>query len=145
MFTSFDVKNVRLRPLIPSQASRLAWMLRIATAGAFIGHGGYGAIMAKADWVRYFEALGIPAATVQTASLSLLVGCFEIALGIAVLYKPVRALLLGMLVWKVATEILRPVAGEPAWEFIERASNMIAPLALIYVRGWPKSLREWLS
>jgi hypothetical protein len=144
MFTSLRVKYVRPRPMTPSEAGRLAWILRIATAAAFIGHGGYGAILAKADWVRYFGALGISATTVQTASLSLLVGCFEIALGVAVLYKPVRALLLGMLVWKVVTEFLRPVVGEPGWEFIERASNMIAPLALIYVRGWPRTLREWL-
>jgi hypothetical protein len=145
MFTSLRFTHVRPRPLTSTEAHRLAWILRIATAAAFIGHGGYGAILAKAEWVAYFGALGIPATIVQTASLSLLVGCFEIVLGVAVLYKSVRALLLGMLVWKVVTEFLRPMAGEPGWEFIERASNMIAPLALIYVRGWPKTFREWLS
>ena len=36
--------------------------------------------------------------------------------------------------WKIGTELLRPVAGEPVWEFIERASNMVAPLALFAVR-----------
>jgi hypothetical protein len=39
--------------------------------------------------------------------------------------------------WKIFTEPWRPAAGQPFWEFVERASNMIAPLALMYVRGRP--------
>jgi hypothetical protein len=129
----------------PVDWTRIGWVLRIATAGALIGHGGYGAVMAKAAWVGYFGVLGIDAATVEVASLVVLVGWFEIALGVAVLCKPIRGLLLGLFVWKVTTEFLRPLAGEPMWEFIERAGNLVAPLALIYIRGWPHSLREWLS
>ena len=145
MFNSLRLRQVWLRSLSLSEASRMAWILRIATAGALIGHGGYGAVMAKADWVGYFGAVGISASFVQAASLVALIGWCEIALGVIVLLRPVRGLLLALLIWKVTTELLRPVVGEPFWEFIERASNMIAPLALIYVRGWPKSLREWLS
>jgi hypothetical protein len=25
--------------------------------------------------------------------------------------------------WKICSELMRPIAGEPAWEFVERASN----------------------
>ena len=136
--------TAQFRSLSGPEVSILEWIMRIVTAGAFIGHGAFGAVMAKEAWVGYFGAVGIDAATVEAASLISLVGWFEIALGLVVLAKPIRALLLGMVLWKVGIEFLRPLAGEPMWEFIERASNMIAPLALIYVRGWPTSLREWL-
>ena len=36
------------------------------------------------------------------------------------------------------------LAGEPFWEFIERASNMAAPLALFYIRR-PTSFFEWFT
>jgi hypothetical protein len=134
----------QFRALSRPETTILEWILRIMTAGAFIGHGAFGAVMAKEAWFGYFGAVGIDATTVETASLISLVGWFEIALGIFILVKPIRALLLAIVLWKVGTEFLRPLAGEPMWEFIERASNMIAPLALIYVRGWPTSLREWL-
>jgi len=145
------IKNLPFR-YFAAQFRSLSWpqveildaILRVVTAAAFVGHGAFGAVMAKEAWVGYFGAVGIDAATVEAASLISLVGWFEIALGLFIVVKPIRAVLLAMVVWKVGIEFLRPLAGEPMWEFIERASNMIAPLALIYVRGWPTSLREWL-
>jgi hypothetical protein len=136
--------TAHVRSLSQPEINILEWLLRVVTAGAFIGHGAFGAVMAKEAWFGYFGAVGIDAATVEAASLISLVGWFEIALGLVILVKPIRAVLLGMVLWKIGIEFLRPLAGEPLWEFIERASNMIAPLALIYVRGWPTSLREWL-
>ena len=56
-----------------------------------------------------------------------------------------RALLLFMFVWKLGSEFVwYPVVGLPAWEFVERWSNYTAPLALLVVRGWPRSGRDWL-
>jgi hypothetical protein len=136
--------TAQFRSLSRPEVSILEAILRVVTAAAFIGHGAFGAVMAKEAWFGYFGAVGINAATVEVASLIPLVGWFEIALGVFILVKPICAVLLGMVLWKVGIEFLRPLAGEPMWEFIERASNMIAPLALIYVRGWPTSLREWL-
>jgi hypothetical protein len=37
-------------------------------------------------------------------------------------------------VWKVGTEALRPLAGEPIWEFVERSGSYAAPLALLALR-----------
>ena len=66
------------------------------------------------------------------------------ALGTLVLLSPVPGMLLVLAAWKLFTELLRPAAGELFWEVIERASNILAPLALLYVRGWPRSLSDWL-
>jgi hypothetical protein len=64
------------------------------------------------------------------------VGWFEIALGVAVLFKPARNLLLFVVTWKVGTEFLRYSAGEPMWEFIERGGSYAAPLALLIATTW---------
>jgi hypothetical protein len=130
---------IRPQPLMPMQARRLAWILRITTAALLIGHGGFGAFMQKAAWIEYFGAAGITPQMAQGASLIALVGWFEIALGLLVLAKPVPAVLIFVFVWKVGTELLRLLVGEPFWEFIERGGSYAAPLALLYVRSWSTS------
>ena len=112
---------------------RLEWLLRLAVAGAFVGHGAYGAIVAKSSWFTYFTALGIPESVVTQNGLMTVVGVAEIAAGVVTLVLPIPALLTLMAGWKIFSELLRPIAGEPVWEFVERASNMVAPLALIVV------------
>jgi hypothetical protein len=111
------------------------WLLRLAVAGALVGHGAFGAILAKASWFGYFGVLGLSESTVTSSGLFRVVGGAEIALGLIVLVFPAPALLVFLTAWKIFTELLRPAAGEPFWEFVERASNMIAPLGLLYVRG----------
>ena len=123
----------------------MEWLLRVAVAGALVGHGAYGAILAKASWFGYFAVLGLSQTTVESRGLLSVVGGAEIALGLIVLVFPVPILLVLVAAWKIFTELLRPAAGEPFWEFVERASNMLAPLALLYVRGWPTSLARWLE
>ncbi|HLZ23706.1 MAG TPA: hypothetical protein VKQ30_16470 [Ktedonobacterales bacterium] len=112
---------------------RLEWLLRLAVAGAFVGHGAYGAVLAEPSWFNYFAALGIPESVVTTNGLMAIVGVAEIAAGVMTLVVPIPALLVAMAGWKIFTELLRPIAGELGWEFVERASNMIAPLALLVV------------
>ena len=124
--------------------TQLDWLLRLAVAGGLVGHGAYGAILAKPSWFDYFAVLGLSASTVEATGLLRIVGGAEIALGLIVVVCPVPALLMFLAGWKIGTELLRPAAGEPAWEFVERGSNMLAPLALLYVRGWPASRAGWL-
>jgi hypothetical protein len=112
---------------------RLEWLMRLAVAGAFVGHGAYGAVLAKSSWFSYFAALGIPESVVTANGLMALVGFAEIAAGVMTLVLPIPALLVLMAGWKIFTELLRPIAGELTWEFVERASNMVAPLALLVV------------
>jgi hypothetical protein len=123
---------------------QLDLLLRIAVAGALVGHGAYGAVLAKPSWYGYFAVLGLSKSMVEATGLLRIIGGAEIALGVIALVFPVPALLLFLAAWKISTELLRPAAGEPFWEFVERASNMAAPLVLLQVRGWPRSLVGWL-
>jgi hypothetical protein len=118
---------------------RIAWALRAGTAALLIGHGGFGAFMHKEEWVGYFAEVGIGARAVADGHLIGVVGWFEIALGLVVLFKPARNILLFVFTWKVGTEFLRYTSGEPMWEFIERGGSYAAPLALLYATAW---LRE---
>ncbi len=112
-----------------ARAATLVWITRITTAALLIGHGGFGLSMHKAVWFNYLGVLGISKGTAQSLSLLSAIGLFEILLGLAVLIKPARPLLLAIFAYKVGTELLRPLSGEPFWEFIERGGSYTAPLA----------------
>ncbi len=116
-----------------ARVKQLEWVLRLAVASAFVGHGAYGAVLAKPAWFGYFGVLGISHTGVEAGALMLLVGGFEIVLGVLAVVVPWPPLLVFMAVWKVGSELLRIPAGEPFWEFVERAANMVAPLALLFV------------
>lgn len=124
-----------------NNAKLVEWVLRIAVAGEFIGHGVF-ALQGKKDWIGWFAKFGISDATVATQLLFLL-GLIDIALAILVLVRPVRLALLWMVFWGFWTALLRPLVGMPIWDFIERWANWGAPLALLLLVGWPKTIREW--
>jgi len=123
-----------------NNAKKAEWVLRIAVAGEFIGHGIF-ALQQKAGWLEYFAAVGIGPDAAMT--LMPIVGILDITLAILVLVKPVRIALLWMVFWGFWTALLRPIAGEPIWDFVERWANWGAPLALYYmVFNSSKSGRE---
>ena len=118
---------------------KLEWILRIAVAGEFIGHGVFG-LQVKQSWIPYLTSVGIPAEMAMT--IMPIIGALDITLAVLILLKPVRIVLLWMTFWAFVTALIRPIAGEPIWDFVERFANIGAPLALLYLRGFPKSLKE---
>ena len=123
-------------------ADRVARPLRIGTALLLIGHGAFGALMHKASWFDYFATIGVGEATVGSRHLLAVVGWFEITLGIAVLAAPTVGVLVVVIAWKLGTELLRPLSGEPIWEFIERGGSYAAPMALLLVTWWRRLHHE---
>ena len=117
------------------------WVLRIAVAGEFIGHGVF-ALQAKKDWVGWFGQFGVTDPALAT-KLLFFIGCMDLLLALLVLVRPVRILLLWMALWGFWTALLRPLVGLPIWDFVERWANWDAPLALLLLVGWPRSVREW--
>jgi hypothetical protein len=132
---------LRPAPLNGWRAQQMSWILRVTTAALLVGHGGFGAFTHKPEWAGYFAIVGVGLGTVSRLSFVDLVGWFEIGLGLAILARPWPRLLLLAFVWKLGTEWLRPLAGEPMWEFIERGGSYAAPLALLWLQGWPGKLR----
>ncbi len=120
----------------------IEWILRLGVAGEFLGHGVF-ALQAKVGWIKYFAAVGI--GPDMAVSLMPWIGVMDIALALLVLIKPLRLPLLWMSVWGFWTALLRPLGGDPIWDFVERWANWAAPLALLLLLGWPKSWKEWWS
>jgi len=120
----------------------LQWILRVAVAACFIGHGAFG-IITKAAWLPYFAIFGIPEAWAWR--LMPVVGTVDITVGVLTLFQPRRAVLLYMTFWGFQTACLRPLAGQGVWELLERAGNYGVPLAFLVLLGPGRSLADWFS
>ncbi|MDO8430120.1 MAG: hypothetical protein Q7S73_02025 [bacterium] len=122
---------------------KIEWVLRIAVAGEFFGHGIF-ALQGKKDWIGWFANFGV--SDVGTATTFLFwVGAMDVLLAILVLVKPVRLALLWMVFWGFWTALIRPLVGMPIWDFVERWANWGAPLSLLLLVGWPKNWKEWFK
>ncbi len=122
---------------------KIHYTLRLAVAMCFIGHGAFG-IITKEIWTNYFAVFGIghdPAYRLMPV-----LGSFDILLGVVMLAYPMRAIPAWLVVWGVVTALLRPLSGEPFAEFVERAGNYGAPLALLLLSGGGgRTIRGWLT
>jgi uncharacterized membrane protein YphA (DoxX/SURF4 family) len=125
-----------------SREQKIHYTLRLAIGMCFIGHGSFG-VITKSVWCNYFEVFGLG----HDAAYRLmpLLGSIDILFGIAMLIYPMRAIALWLVVWGTVTALLRPLSGEPFPEFIERAGNFGAPLALLILAGGSKSIDGWLK
>ena len=122
----------------------MEWVLRVAVAGEFIGHGVF-ALQGKEGWFKYFYTFGITEPTMITRLL-LVVGIVDVLLALLVLVRPIRIAVLWMAVWGLWTALIRwPLGPDPVWDFFERSANWGAPLALLLLMGWPRSAKEWFG
>ena len=120
----------------------LPWVLRAGVAGCFIGHGAFG-IITKAAWVPYFAVGGIGEPLAWR--LMPFIGTMDIIMGLLALVWPCRALFVWAALWATWTALLRPLAGEPFWECLERAGNYGVPLAMLAAIGTEGPLFPRLS
>ncbi|OHB05355.1 MAG: hypothetical protein A3A26_02090 [Candidatus Zambryskibacteria bacterium RIFCSPLOWO2_01_FULL_47_14] len=114
-----------------SNTQKAIWALRIAVAGEFLGHGVL-ALQGKADWIGWFAKFGVSDAG-TAATLLMLVGLLDVAVAIVVLVKPMKPVLLWAVFWGFWTALIRPIVGQPIWDFVERFANWGAPLALFFL------------
>lgn len=117
-------------------------ILRLAIFGEFIGHGVF-ALQLKEGWLPYFASVGIG----EEIALQLLplIGAMDILVAFIVLLAPFRIVVAWAALWGFVTALIRPVAGQPIWDFMERWANWGAPLALLYLQGIPKKTKDWFS
>lgn len=113
-----------------SSAAKLgavAWVLRVAVGGTFLGHGLY-CFTLRGDWLRFLTFWRIPETVAEM--LMPLIGIQDLSIAAMALLRPYRPLLLYATVWAFLTALMRPVTGQSWWEFAERSANWGAPLAL---------------
>ncbi len=123
---------------IHSIEKKLHYALWMAIAMCFIGHGIFG-IITKPIWANYFAVFGID--KLWAYKLMPVLGAFDILLGLLILVKPYRVIVLWLVIWGIITAALRPLSGEPFAELIERAGNFGAPLVLLLLAGYKPLLK----
>ncbi len=114
-----------------TNTNKAVWALRIGVAGEFLGHGIL-ALQGKADWIGWFAKFGVSDPG-TAATLLTLVGALDILVALVVLFKPIKPVLLWAVFWGFWTALVRPIVGQPIWDFIERFANWGAPLALYFL------------
>lgn len=131
------------RALIPQETAKIELILRVAMFGEFFGHG----VFAWQLKQKFLDMLASMTGITGDLAKNLMqaVGAVDIVVALIVLFKPIRILLFWGAIWALLTAIARPVSGDPIWDFVERWANVGVPLALLYVRGWPRTAKEWLS
>ncbi|HJN58648.1 MAG TPA: hypothetical protein QF601_00775 [Dehalococcoidia bacterium] len=117
-------------------------LLRLGVFGSFLGHGVF-ALQVKQGWLKYFTAVGLSESLGST--LLPLIGTMDIIVALIALFYPIRIVLAWAGVWGLWTALLRPIAGDPIWDFVERWANWAAPLALLALQGWPKRVKDWFK
>lgn len=124
-------------------SKKIEWVLRIAVAGEFIGHSVF-ALQGKKAWIDWIHQL--TGAEIGTAATLLtFIGLADLLVALIVLVRPIRAVVLWAAFWGFWTALVRPLVGEPIWDFVERWTNWGAPLALLLFLGWPKNWNEWFN
>jgi hypothetical protein len=121
---------------------KIEWVLRIAVAGEFVGHGVF-ELQQKIAWLKCFEAVGFS----PDAALAIMpyIGVMDLAVAAIILLMPIRGVVLWAALWGLWTALIRwPIGPDPLWDFVERWANWGAPLALLLVLGWPRRARDWL-
>ena len=106
------------------------WVLRIAVACEFLGHGLY-AWTGKTAWIPFITLFGF--STAAAPKIMMAVGLLDVSLAVLVLLRPWRPALLWMSFWGFFTALLRPLSGMSILDFVERGANWGAPLALLLV------------
>lgn len=119
---------------------KIYYTLRIASAMCLIGHGVFG-IITKAVWCNYLAVVGIGEETAY--QLMPVIGAVDILMGLSLLFYPISAIALWLVIWGLATAAMRPLSGEPFAELLERAGNFGAPLALLILCPPEKGFRAW--
>ena len=122
-----------IRPLTVDSARAMHRVLLVTTYLLLLGHGALGALNNKPALTAHYASIGLQNIAVDGLTLTRMIGGLESVLAAAVLVAPLPNLLLGICVWKMATEVLFMTSGSLPFEWIERAGSYIAPLALYYL------------
>ena len=131
-----------MKSILLTKEQQTYYVLRFASAMCFIGHGAFG-IITKPIWCNYFAVFGIDHASAY--KLMPFAGSADILFGLIILFYPIRAVFMWLVAWGIITAALRPLSGEPFAEFIERAGNFGAPLALLALTATRSNWRPVLQ
>ncbi len=121
------------------------WFLRVGLFALFIAHG-VSALGGNEEWLEWIMSATSWGAVLAGKAL-FLVGILDITVGLLLLVKPLRIVVLWAGLWTswTAVMVILPFIGESVWEFVEKLINPAAAFALLYVKGIPDTWKGWFS
>jgi len=120
-------------------AGRSIFILKIGLALTFLGHGVF-ALLGRTSWISYLMLLGFSHDTSE--ALLTLIGGLDILVAIGTLTLRTPFIFLWCTLWTLATALIRPLAGESWFEFIERGAFYGVSLFLYLNARTQKKLAE---
>lgn len=120
----------------------IKYILRVGVFATFLGHGMF-AYAIKESWITYLTTVGFDKET--ALALMPWIGILDFTVAFLVLVYPLRLVVFWAFLWTLATALIRPISGEPIWDFVERGSNWTVPLVLFVLQGLPKKPKDWIS
>ena len=132
---------------------KIGWILRVGMFGEFFGHGIFAigfikffTFNPKANFVAMLTAMtgGLIVGDLAK-NIMVFIGFIDVIIAFMALIFPFRLMLIWASIWGFLTAVARPVGGDPIWDFVERWGNWAGPLALLYLRGFPKKLKDLFS
>jgi hypothetical protein len=126
-------RKIESSSVIHHDQLQIVWTcLRVFGFMLLFGHGSLN-LMEKQALLQHYAALGFS----NSVNIAKMAGAFEIAGAFLVLIRPTKNVVLILLIWKVAIELLHPVYG--VFEWVERAGSYSILLSLwILVRSQPR-------
>ncbi|HEY4062544.1 MAG TPA: hypothetical protein VGM30_11615 [Puia sp.] len=118
--------SLTARPPDERTLARVRICLRIVVFLLLVGHGWLN-LIEKKGLLSQYQALGFS----NPARTALYAGLFEMLAAVAILIRPVRPLLMVLIVWKMASELFYP--HWELFEWIERGGSYGSLLALLMV------------
>jgi hypothetical protein len=119
---------------------KLELVLRIGVFGVFLGHGVF-ALEGKQKFAEMIQSM-VPVDAATATSLLFAVGIVDMLVAFSVLLKPQRFVLIYATAWAFMTALARVTAGDPVWDFVERAANWTVPLALLLYIQFKAKIKE---
>ena len=104
--------------------------MRVGIALTFLGHGFF-AFRLNEKWIPYLQTVGL--SRQHAIELMPLIGVLDISIGVWMLVKLKKNVVLWAAIWAFATAAIRPISGESIFSFVERGSNWVLPLALYFI------------
>jgi DoxX-like family len=115
---------------LKSRGFQFEHIMRICLTLLLVGHGGLALFNDHPVLIKHFTYFGIPTHGIEMRMF----GGFEMALGLLVYLRPKTAgLMWFVLFYKLITEFIHPIAGQPRdiFETIERMGDYILPILLV--------------
>jgi hypothetical protein len=119
---------------------KIELVLRVGVFGVFLGHGIF-AIEGKQRFIEMTQSM-VPVDVATATSLLFAVGIVDILVAFSVLLKPQKFVLIYATAWAFMTALARVTAGDPVWDFVERAANWTVPLALLLYIQFKAKIKE---